>query len=53
MDEQIDTVDEQIDTTILIVMSQIRTNMKPDEVLKVSQAVLNLAHARELFSRKK
>ena len=39
-------MEEKIDKAIGIVLDQIRTNLKPDEALKQSQAVLNLMHAK-------
>lgn len=46
-------MDEKIETAIETVLGMIRTNMKPEDVLKVSQAALNLAHARTQLSLKK
>lgn len=40
-------MDEEIDRAIGIVVSRIRPNMQPAEAMQFSQAVLNLAHARE------
>jgi len=39
-------MEEKIDKAICIVLDQIRTNLKPDEALNQTQAVLNLAHAK-------
>lgn len=39
-------MEEKLEKAIEIVLSQVRTNLKPDESLKQSQAVLNLMHAR-------
>lgn len=38
--------EERFDTAIDNSLAMIRTNCKPDEALKFSQAVLNLAHAK-------
>jgi hypothetical protein len=39
-------MEEKIDQAITILLEQVRTNLKPDEALKQSQAVLNLMHAK-------
>ena len=39
-------MDEKIDRAIEIVLEQVRTNLKPDEGLKATQAVLNMMHAK-------
>ena len=41
-------MDEKIDKALEVALSQIRTNLKPDEALKQTQAVLNLMHAKSL-----
>lgn len=43
-------MDDKIDTAIEKVLGLIRTNMNPDEAMKLSQAALNLAHAKQLLS---
>jgi len=39
-------MEEQIDRAIETVLLQVRTNLKPDEALKATQAVLNMMHAK-------
>lgn len=39
-------MEEKIDKAIGVTLDQIRTNLKPDEALKQTQAVLNLMHAK-------
>ena len=39
-------MEEKIDKAIDTALSQVRTNLKPDEALKQTQAVLNLMHAK-------
>lgn len=39
-------MDEKIDKAIETVLAMVRTNLKPDEALKVTQSVLNLMHAK-------
>ncbi len=46
-------MDEKIDTAIEKVLGLIRTNMNPDEAMKLSQAALNLAHAKQVLSEKR
>lgn len=48
-------MDEKIDAAIETVLGMIRTNMKPEDAVKVSQAALNLADTRQrlLVSGKK
>ena len=41
-------MDEKIDKAIDIVLGLVRTNLKADEALKTTQAVLNLMHAKQL-----
>jgi len=43
MDEK---MDEKIDEAILNAVAMVRSNCKPDEALKFSQAALNLAHVK-------
>lgn len=45
-------MDEKIDTAIETVLGMIRTNMKPEDVIRVSQAALNLAQTRQLLVKK-
>ena len=42
-------MEEKIDKAIATVLDQVRTNLKPDESLKATQAVLNMMHARALW----
>jgi len=42
-------MEEQIDEKVDVVLGLIRTNLKPDEVLKVTQALLNLGHAKQIL----
>lgn len=42
-------MDEKIDKAIEILLDQIRTNLKPAEALQQTQAVLNMAHAKQIF----
>jgi hypothetical protein len=42
-------VEEKIDKAIATVLDQVRTNLKPDEALKATQAVLNMMHARAIW----
>jgi hypothetical protein len=42
-------MDEKIDKAIATVLDQVRTNLKPDEALKATQAVLNMMHAKSLW----
>lgn len=46
-------MEEKIDTAIEKVLGMVRTNMNPDEVQKVTQAALNLAHAKQILDGKK
>lgn len=39
-------MDEKIDKAIETVLLQVRSNLKPDEALKATQAVLNMMHAK-------
>jgi hypothetical protein len=39
-------MEEKIDQALEILLTQVRTNLKPDEALKQTQAVQNLMHAR-------
>lgn len=45
-------MDRQIDTAIENVLKKIRPNIPHDEAMKLSQAVLNLAHAKEILVEK-
>ena len=42
-------MEEKIDKAIETVLLQVRSNLKPDEALKATQAVLNIMHARSLW----
>ena len=42
-------MDDKIDAAIEKVLGMIRTNMNPDEVQKVTQAALNLAHTKNVI----
>lgn len=39
-------MEEKIDKAIETVLLQVRSNLKPDEALKATQAVLNMMHAK-------
>jgi len=43
-------MDEKIDKAIDTALGQVRTNLKPDEALKQTQAVLNLMHAKSVWA---
>ncbi len=42
-------MDDKIDKAIEILLDQIRTNLKPAEALQQTQAVLNMAHAKQIL----
>jgi len=42
-------MEKKIDEKVEVVLGLIRTNLKPDEVVKVTQALLNLAHAKQIL----
>ena len=44
---------EKIDKAIEILLDQVRTNLKPPEALQQTQALLNIAHARQLLTQEK
>ena len=46
-------MEEKIDVAIGNVLAKIRANLPQDEALKFSQAVLNLAHAKQILITKK
>lgn len=46
-------MDEKIDKAIGILLDQIRTNLKPAEQLNQTQAILNMAHAKQLLTEGK
>lgn len=46
-------MDDKIDKAVEILLDQIRTNLKPEEALKQTQALLNMAHAKQLLSQEK
>ena len=43
-------MEEKIDKAIATVLDQVRTNLKPDEALKATQAVLNMMHAKSIWA---
>ena len=43
-------MDDKIDQAIEKVLGMVRTNMNPDEAMKVTQAALNLAHVRGTYT---
>ena len=45
-------MDEKIDQAIEKILSMVRTNMNPDEAMKLTQAALNLAHVKQLMEGK-
>ena len=42
-------MEEKIEMAIEILLDLIRTNLKPAEALQQTQAVLNMAHAKQLL----
>lgn len=44
---------EKIDKAVGILLEQVRSNLKPPEALQQSQAVLNMAHAKQLLVKEK
>lgn len=42
-------MEEKLDKAVEILLDQIRTNLKPPEALQQSQAVLNMAHAKNIL----
>lgn len=42
-------MEEKIDKAVEILLDQVRTNLKPPEALQQSQAVLNMAHAKNIL----
>jgi len=42
-------MEEKLDKAISILIEQIRTNLKPAEALQQTQALLNMAHAKQLL----
>jgi hypothetical protein len=46
-------MDEKIEKAIEILLDQIRTNLKPAEALQQTQALLNMAHAKQLLTEGK
>ena len=42
-------MDEKIEKALEILLDQVRTNLKPDEALQQTQAILNMAHAKQLL----
>ena len=45
-------MEEKLDSAIEKVLGLIRTNMNPDEAQKITQAALNLAHAKQILEGK-
>ena len=45
-------MNEKIDAAIEKIVEMVRTNMKSDDVLKVTQSILNLSHARHILNGK-
>jgi hypothetical protein len=43
------TMEEKLDKAISILIEQIRTNLKPPEALQQTQALLNMAHAKQIL----
>ena len=43
-------MDEKIDKAIEILLLQVRSNLQPDAALKQSQAVLNMMHAKSVWT---
>jgi hypothetical protein len=48
-EKTIESMDEKIDKAIGILLDQIRSNLKPNETLQQTQAVLNMAHAKHIL----
>ncbi len=46
-------MDEKIDKAVDILLDQVRTNLKPAEALQQTQAILNMAHAKQLLTQEK
>ena len=46
-------MDEKIDEKIEIVLNLIRTNNSADEVLKITQAFVNISNGRNLLSQQR
>lgn len=46
-------MDEKIEKALEILLDQVRTNLKPAEALNQTQAILNMAHAKQLLSQEK
>ena len=42
-------MDDKIDKAIDILLDQVRSNLKPAEALQQTQALLNMAHAKQLL----
>jgi len=42
-------MEEKLDKAVEILIDQIRTNLKPEEALKQTQALLNMAHAKAIL----
>ena len=46
-------MDEKIEKALEILLDQVRTNLKPAEALNQTQAILNMAHAKQLLTEGK
>jgi len=46
-------MDEKIEKAIEILLDQVRTNLKPAEALQQTQAILNMAHAKQILTGEK
>lgn len=46
-------MEEKLDKAIDILLDQVRTNLKPAEALQQTQAILNMAHAKQLMIQEK
>lgn len=42
-------MDDKIDKALEILLDQVRTNLKPPEALQQTQALLNMAHAKQIL----
>lgn len=46
-------MEEKIEKALEILLDQVRTNLKPAETLQQTQAILNMAHAKQLLTEGK
>ena len=46
-------MDEKIEKALEILLDQVRTNLKPPEALQQTQAILNMAHAKQILTEGK